>query len=140
MNNENDLGFGVNVSIESVDKMQKELKAAKEQLDEANKAIDEFREHGVCSLLNVYHAKHLKPVDERFEKFQEFMDYYNGEKLGYSIDGHVYNKFLELFPKDNGTAGLDELKSVITGNVYTKGFLHKYIDKIKTRLQARSDD
>ena len=45
MTNENDLGFGVNVSIESVDKMQKELKAAKEQLDEANKAIDEFREH-----------------------------------------------------------------------------------------------
>ena len=40
-----------------------ELEAVKEQLKEANLAIDEFREHGVCSLLNVYHAKHLKPVD-----------------------------------------------------------------------------
>ena len=101
----------------------------KKQLEEANEAIIEIT-RGYSGLSKRYHDKYLKPVDERFERFKELMDWVFGGTMSME---NKYEKFNELFPKDNGTAGLDQVNDII---ILVEGLINGHRDY--GRIEAQS--
>jgi len=116
-----DCGYGEPIpgdTLESDDK-DRQLAKAREQLEEANKALKSIHnnENGCVTLVSKYNDKYLKPVDERVKRFKELMRILASEYDKGYLRSFSYEKFNELFPKDNGTRGLKILYGYLEGRL-----------------------
>lgn len=103
-------------TIESDDK-DRQLVKAKEQLEEANKLIESHIK-GPLSVTGEwfdYQKQYLKPVDPLKEAYDKLVMNFIG-RSGPTIDYFIAT-VKELFPKDNGTKGLDKLIEWMQGRL-----------------------